>query len=496
MWSKYASGSVPTRPNVSLAAIVGVPLLMCGCATAAAPVTDRQVRQFAGKLGKQVSSRDTMPKVTLDAELAVTRAMSANTTILVKELEVSLAAARARSLEGELLPKFISESKYYRRNTPLMTRSSPSTAYTSSTSQRTLTRDVTLSWNILDFGLSYVRARQGLDKAHYQAEELRRIRARIAEETKNAYWNAVALDILEPKLESLDRDVGDALAAAELAGKNDNLDPTIGINLQRDILNLQRDINQVHASLSGSKDKLKHLIGLTADERLTMKRTRQHSWPVPSGSTVQDDVAVSLRQRSEIRQHMYDLRITRDEVHATILQALPSVNFDRALSSSSDSHLLYQNWVGIGAHLATNLMNLVRLPRNLETVEEQAKVHRQSALATAAMIAMQVHVARAKHALARRAYRDASRYAVVQKAFLRQVGLAVDAGRTGRQALVKEQLATLLAEVRAVLAFGEVEAAIAALLSARGDEPWLQQMPLNPPVPSVNDRVAANAAPK
>ena len=165
---------------------------------------------------------------------------------------------------------------------------------------------------------------------------------------------------------------------------------------------------------------------------------------------------------------MYDMRITDDEVNATVLQLLPGVTLSKTFASDSNSYLLHANWISWGTKIAGNLVDLVRLPSDLDAIDAQQRVHRQNALATAATIAMQVHVARTRIAVHLRAHRDAVHFAAVQRQLLGQVRTTVRLGRVGRQALAREKLATLLAEVRAIVAFADLHAAFAAYATAMG----------------------------
>ena len=101
----------------------------------------------------------------------------------------------------------------------------------------------------------------------------------------------------------------------------------------------------------------------------------------------------------------------------------------------------------------------------------QGSVHRQAALATAATIAMQVHVGRARVAVHNKAYRDAERFAAMQRQLSSQVRATVEVGRTGSQALTRERLATLLAEVRSIVAFADLDSAAMGYAVAKGEEP-------------------------
>lgn len=443
--------------------------LLAGCAAFAPPLTEQQVVNFAKDLDDQLASPSEPQVGVLNADDAVNRAIYYNHSVRAKELEAALAEAKVRVQAGSMLPNIVVESGYYRRDRPHMSHSNLATAYSTSTDLRTISRDIALSWNILDFGLSFVRARQGLGKALQQHEESNRVRARIIEETRSIYWRAVAFDRIAPAVEQLDREVNSAIALSRAAMRDVQVDPMVPINLQRDILNAQRELNLLQSSLAGATDQLKQLIGLPLMDRLSFDTTRTLPRLSLSVTSSDADVSIALRQRPEIRHHILEMRITDEEVNATILQLLPGVTIGKTYASDTTSYLLHSNWVSWSTKIAGNLMNIARLPADLIAVDAQQKLNRQNALATAALIAMQVQAARARINVQTRSYRDAERFQSVQRQLLHQVRTAVELNKVGRQSLVREKLATLLAEVRTIVAFADLHAAHAAYATARGD---------------------------
>jgi outer membrane protein TolC len=441
---------------------------LAGCAAISPPLQEPQIAGFTAFLANDLSALPEPLLGALTVDDAVRRAVHYNQTIRAKEMEAALAEAKVRAQAGAMLPSIVAESDYYRRDRPLMSHSNLSSTFSTSTDLRTISRDVAISWNILDFGLSFVRARQGLDKALQQHEEVNRVKARIAEETRAVFWRAVALERLELAYSGLDGEVTAALAESRAALRDPLIDPMASINYQRDILNSWRELNGVRTSLAGASDQLKQSIGLTTIEKLHLNTSPTPQATLPTTSSA-DDIALAFRQRSEIRLHMYDMRITEDEVNVTILQLLPDFTFRKTFASDTNSYLLHANWMSWGTRVAGNLMDLARLPTDLDLIDTQQRVHRQNALATAATIAMQVHVARARMAVHKRAHGDAVHFGEVQQQLLRQVRTSVRLGRVARQALAREKIATLLAEIRAIVAFADLHAAFAAYATAMGN---------------------------
>lgn len=96
-----------------------------------------------------------------------------------------------------MLPKLVAGSGYAGRDEADI--SAPSTR-----DRDILTADLTFSWNILDFGLSYVRAKQYADKYNIQVEMKRKIVNRIVEDVRTAYWRAVSYERLVNRMHALE----------------------------------------------------------------------------------------------------------------------------------------------------------------------------------------------------------------------------------------------------------------------------------------------------
>jgi outer membrane protein TolC len=468
-WSQL---SMPrSRQIATQLALVTLAVMTAGCSSFYNALTDTEVIEFSGSLVDALVVTPEPLTQPLTVEEAVRRSVLYNHSVRAKELEAAHTLAQVHAQSADMLPRLAAEADFNRRLKPSFTRSNTSQSYSTSSDPGIVARDITLSWNILDFGLSMLRNEQGIDKAHQQAEEANRLRNRIVEETRSSYWHAVALEALERGMAQLDRETRDALQVARKAASDDSLEPMAAINLQRDILNLQRELNQVLSSLAGAGDQLRQAIGLPLSGRLrfsTQRRVLSRADVVrPAG----DDLKLALEGRPEIRQVMYEMRITEHEATAAVLKLLPGVSLDARGAADSNSYLLHSHWISWGARVAGDLMAAVRLPDELDALEAKQHVHRQNALATAAMIVMQVHVARARLAVHARGVRDAEVFADVQRQLLRQVKAAAAAGKVGADSVVRERLATLLAETRAIVAFAGWHAALAAYATATGQAP-------------------------
>lgn len=440
-------------------------LCVAGCASMYLPVSDAEIDAFASQISEQMQ-HNSEPAQPLSVDQAVAAAQLQNHTLRVRELEASLGDAKAQAAFGAMLPRMVAENEHTARDKPSASRSATTSPFITSSDRSVTARNMTITWSPIDMGLSFLRARQGLDKASQLRAEIRRVESRISEETRQAFWRVVALEIAEARLQSLNPRIDKALSQSERAMQERDVDPLVAINLQRDLLNLLRELGLLRTFLAPARGQLEQLIGsgpVTVDHRL------RSSLEPPVARDIGADVETALRLRPEVRQAMYDLRISADEMDAVVLEALPSAAFSASHKSDSNSFLRYAHWNAANSAFAMNITNLLRLHDQLETVEAQRQVVRQMAVVTAASIAVQVRVASDQIDLSQRLLRDAQRLSRAQRRLLRQVRAAVVAGKSNPQGVLREELASLIADVRQVLAFAERDNAIAAYHAARGD---------------------------
>jgi hypothetical protein len=446
-------------------------LLVCGgCAITSDPLSNSEISEFAAQAANSPRAAEELPNSALDLPEALARAVTYNADIKVQEHAAALADARVRAQNASLLPSIVAESALYGRSKPGLSHSSLSPVYATSADLKTISSDLTLSWNILDFGLSYFRSLQAGDKAAREKEELRRVVGRVIEETRAVYWRAVAFQNLNNRLSVLDAEVQGMLRVSSQAGRDDRLDPLLSLSYDRDMLNMLRELNLLLTSLAGAPQQLKQLIGVPQDFDLRLRPSSASEKSTIALGDVQADVTRALENRYELRQMMYDARITDNEVYTTILQLLPGISLSRGLSHDTTSYLLHSNWLTWGTKVAWNLINLVHLPRDLDVVEMQKNLNRQQALAVAVSIAMQVHMSRARIATFSRTAGDANTFAIVQRKLLHQVRASAKVGKVAPQLLTKERLATLLSDIRANLAHADLQSAIGTYRTSMGQD--------------------------
>ncbi|MGH8759350.1 MAG: TolC family protein, partial [Burkholderiales bacterium] len=332
--------------------------------------------------------------------------------------------------------------------------------------------DLSLSWNVLDFGLSYIRAKQAADDVLIAEEERRRVANRVMQDVRVAYWRAVSAERLLPSLKMLDEWVRNALENAQAVQDEKLSSPLVPLQYKLDLLNTQRYTQQFFRELSTAKLQLAALINLPPGQEqkmvLMVPERETGTLKLPLDMAVLEDRA--LEARPELRMLDYRRRINARETKAAILEMLPSLNLQAGGNYSSNGFLFNNNWAAYAARASWNLLNIFRYPARSKTIEAQDQVLHTQNLALTMAIMSQVHVSLAQVVHAKKETSTARLYHDTQSQITEQTRLAWRAAKLSEQTLLRERVNQVAAQLRYDAAEAEVQTAWAWLLAAVGED--------------------------
>jgi outer membrane protein TolC len=153
--------------NKSIVLLGAATLMLGACATVPEPFTADELSATAERNFAQVDVDQEPVTAPVDLYEAMARALKYNLDYKVELMEIALRDRELDLQRYDMLPQLVASAGYAGRNNfsgasslSLITRQQ---SLEPSTSQERdlFTADLALSWDVLDFGLSYVRAKQG-----------------------------------------------------------------------------------------------------------------------------------------------------------------------------------------------------------------------------------------------------------------------------------------------------------------------------------------------
>ncbi|WP_447971269.1 TolC family protein [Nitrospira sp. M1] len=462
---------------LKIASVTGALLLLTGCVVTPTVLTSTEINTRVDHDLQQLTSNQAPVRAPIDLYEAMARALKYNLEAKVELMNTMLARKNLDLSHYDLLPTLVANAGYDGRNNFSGARSrsllSGQTSLEPSTSsdKNLFSSDLTLSWDVLDFGLSYVRAQQAADNVLIAEEEKRRVANRVIQDVRIAYWRAVSADRMLGQLAHLDDWVSKALKNAQTVHHRQLGSPLASLQYQRELMTIHSEILKLHQKLSLARIELAKLINLPPGEPYELVIPEQPSTlpniPFPLEALERQ----ALKNRPELRTIDYRKRIQAKETKAAILEMLPNLNLQFGPNYSSNSFLFNNHWLAYGAKVSWNLLNLFRKPAQFKMIEIQKEVLDAQSLALTMAVMTQVHISMAQLTAAKLEVHNTKMYYETQQQIRDQVHSSWLTKRSSEQVIIRERLNSILAEIRYNVALADLEAAYANLLGTIGEDP-------------------------
>ena len=433
-----------------------------------------------GDLAKinEVKEKNNLLKQGLKVDLytAIALAVENNKDLKVKIFETALSNKKIEDVEFDMLPAMSANAGYtgsdrYKATTSATVPSNDKAGAMGSTHSTSRDRevneqDIGFSWNVLDFGLSYIRAGQSSDRYLISRELERKTASNIKRDVVRAYWNALSADKLikryDPLLVKVNKALNDSQKIQELLLQK----PMDALLYQKELLDIQRALQSQKQSFVNAKIELKSLMGLLPNEKFTLVET---DLPLNELNMKLEDMEnYALVNRSELMENRYEERISIAETKAGIRSLLPGLNFNASWTSSSNDYLVNKTNFEYGSSVGANLFNVFRAPIIKEINERNTQIIKERRLALSMAVLSQVHISNIEYQMALEEYETAQRYYEVSRKITEQVRNAQKIARFGELELIREEASLLVAELRRDIAYSRVQFSIAQIYTSVG----------------------------
>lgn len=456
--------------SASLVALLGA------CAMTPEPFTPEQLAQAA----KDDRAAMFLGGVPLTAPLtvseAIARALKHNLDRRSKMMEEALALNQTEVDRWDLLPKLTANAGLTSRSEPNATRSRDLYTQTTGTGNPTYsadrdnyTADLGLSWNVLDFGLSYFTAKQNADRALIAAERKRKTVHTLVQEVRFAFWRAAAHQELKGEVATAVAEAREALSKARIVERENLKAPAEALRYQKSLLETLRQLTAIQQELSTAEIELAALINLPPGTVLTLDVPADMKVPAwDLGLERMEDLA--FVNNADLREQGYLGRITVNDTRKAIARLFPGITFSASRQYDHNSFLMDNRWYEAGAKLSWNLMNLVSAPDTLNFAETAEDVAKSKRLALRMAVLAQVHVAERQYRNSVSQYKQSDELWLVDKRLyeLSEARTANDA--QGMLERVASRASAIASQLRRFQTYAQVEQAYAKMQASLGHD--------------------------
>ncbi len=408
---------------------------------------------------------------------AMARAIKYNLAYRVEAAKSRLRMAQLNVEHYSMLPSLVATAGYTDRNNVQASSSfnlvtnTPNFGSSTSQEQVSVTKDMRLSWNILDFGLSYVRSLQVADRALIAEELQRKALHTLLEDVQDTYWRAVTYDRLSQRMDRLQSRIEKALKHNRAISSSGKTPRARALEDELKLLEIKRTIKILKRETITAKIRLARLINIKPGNNFKLVSDHLPKTPKELPNDLERMVTLAMHNRSELRENWYQQRINKHEANAIFLELLPGLQVFSSTNHDANSFLLNNNWLDWGAKASWNLVNVFRYPAKRRLVDSQGEVLRAQELALAMAVMTQVHISRARLLHKYEELESADEIKSVQNRLAKQLQIEYRANRISNQELLRKELDTLIAEARYDAAYSNFQSAHANLLVSMGWDP-------------------------
>jgi outer membrane protein TolC len=396
----------PVRSVVTLSTLsVLTALIVSGCAVTPTPVTQDDVRlRVAEDKQKMFVGQEPISAPLTFSDIAA-RALKYNMDYRLKVMEEALAQGQLDLSSWDMFPRILANAGWVSRNKDQFSSSSPlgastTSSYSSGIEKSRSTASLEFSWNLLDFGVSYFRAKQLADQALIADERKRRVAQNMMQDLRNAYWRALGAQRLMKQMDETMIKANAALGRARQVESQGLLPQSQALAYQRALLDATTLLQVRRQDLELAKVELMALMNIAPGTTFTLADVQDPNLPAAPNNIGQlEDYA--LLNRPELREEDYRKRVTRNEVYKQYLSILPGITFDYGLQRDSNRFLLNSNWAEGALRISSNLMKLATIPSMNRTMAAQKEVDEARRMSQAMAVLTQVRVATTRYGLAK-----------------------------------------------------------------------------------------------
>lgn len=445
--------------------LCSIPVLLVGCGSLTPKAFSTQEVQDRVVLDRQAMYADQEKfagPVTFHE--AAARALKYNLDYRLKLMENALTQSLSDVAGYEMLPRLVAGAGYVTRNNDSGGRSigiedgietlRPST---SQERDRTLA-NLTFSWNVLDFGVSYYRAQQKADQVLMAEERRRKVVQNVLQDVRNSYWRALGAQRLIGRVDALLLRVNQALERAKRVEKEGLMPQPQVLAYQRALLDAVNLLTLRRQDLELARAELAALMSVPPGMAYTLAEEGEQPLPqVPAN--LEDLERMALEKRPEIMEEWYRKRVTENDIKAAKVLLWPNVSFDVGPQYDSNKYNYNSSWVDAGVRVSWNILKLTQWSSLEKAHANQNKTDDMRRMALSMAVLTQVRVGVQRYELALSELKFAEESLRVDQRLLSFAQSAAKSKFDSELEVIRSEARALLAEYQRFSSYSNAQAA-------------------------------------
>jgi len=463
---------LPGRSNGGAAGIIV--LVLAGCSIFPNPLEPAQRERLAADSQTALFSAQEPLIGPLTLPNAMARAIKYQADYRQRQMEEVATAAQLDVAKFDLLPRLTLNAGYSVRNNDAfgfgVAPDGKLAANPTASSERTReTLTVGFAWNLLDFGVSYFRAKQLADQALIMQERRRKAVQTLVHDVRVAWWRAEAAQRLLPAADGLLSEIDRANEKTRVIEARKLLPPLQTATLRRALLDLSQQISFRRYELAQARVELAALVNVPPGSDIQVAAPSDEKREVLDLTANLDKLeALALRARPEIAEEGYRARISEDEARKALVGLLPGLNLDVGRNWDGNKFLVNNYWSSAGFSVLFNLVKAFSLPALQRSEEAQKQADTARRLAMAMAILAQTRIAAVRYTLVADEFLVWDDAARDDDTIVKYLASSAQVGIDTELELIRAKARALASRMNRDLAYANVQASVARLYNSVG----------------------------
>ena len=245
-------------------------------------------------------------------------------------------------------------------------------------------------------------------------------------------------------------------------------DPLEALRYQKVLLENLRMLEDINQELSTAKAELASLINLPPGTQFRVEVPTEAMKIRPWSMSIERMEDLAFINNPDLREQVYQTRISVDETRKAILKLLPGITFDASRNYDSNTFLQNNMWNEASAKLSFNLLNLISGPSQImyANANEDATDARRIALRMAVLA--EVHVSRLQYESAARQFDLADYLAEVEKKLAHTMATRQESDAQSIQERINAQASYIASELRRYQTYARAQAMLGKMQATIG----------------------------
>lgn len=404
---------------------------------------------------------------------AAARALKYNLDYKLKIMENALSQSLHDVSTHEMLPRLVAGAGYAHRNNDSGGRSigieDRIESLRPSTSQERdrFLANLTFSWNVLDFGVSYYRAQQKADQVLMAEERRRKVVQNVLQDVRNSYWRALGAQKLLGRVDSLLVRVNKALDHAKQIEAEGLMPRQEVLAYQRALLDAVNLLTLRRQDLELARTELSALMSIAPGTPYTLADEAELDLP-PTPTNFDNLETIALENRPEIMEEWYRKRVTENDIKSAKAMLWPNISVDFGPQYDSNKYSYNSSWVDTGVRLSWNILKLTQLPALNRAHEHQNKTDDMRRLALSMAVLTQVRVGIQRYGLSLAELDFAEESLRVDQELLNYAKASAESRLDSELEVIRAEARALLAEYQRYASYSNAQAAWGRLYNSVG----------------------------